>query len=96
MMFQIVRRLEEEVAGPDGRALKFGDELLLVVTAARNRSTSIRISIDSNDYTPLVSGMPLYHYRINYRRKGSELSFDRRCPDVSTAVEAIMDAIGGG
>ena len=97
MMVDLVRHLETNVAGPRVCATRSCDELCLVSAVRAQRSTSIRIWIDANDYAPLENEMPSFHYRVNYSVPNDTsphpLSVDRRSQDVNEVSDFVLEAI---
>jgi hypothetical protein len=102
MMLELLDALRHHIIGPrliaqKGICWDESPELCLYYLHGREKVTSIRVTIDFKDHSPLVDGLPLLHYRLTHRPKPSE-----RCPkprnelrtrDVQTACEFILEAI---
>lgn len=94
-LLDLVRYLEAQGPAPRAFAHLFFDELWL--TPFREADPAmVHVSVDWKDFGPVQDGIPEMHYRLNYKRAGSELSIDASVRDPDEAERVIWEAFGWG
>ena len=95
MMLAFLDRLRHDVIGPRLGVTKVFEELWLVYSNEHGRSTLITARIDHKDYSPLVEGVPLMHYRLAYTRPEADNlpKVELRTSGVETACDFVLEAI---
>ena len=97
MMLELFEALRRGTIGPRLHALKTADELWLSYSSGTDNYVSIGLKVDYKDRTPMVNGLPQFHYRLSY--EGSLLNerplplTELRTRDLRTACDFIGEAI---
>jgi hypothetical protein len=95
MLLELVRRLQAQEAGPRTSGCYFPGELLLTSADPADR-VSVRILVDWQDYGPQRDGLPVMHYRLQFRRAGAKLSTDARAQSLEDVERIVWEAFGWG
>ena len=100
MMLDLLDELRKLPAGPILYAHAHNDrELWLAYTAPdRRSSTTLKVAIDSKDYSSLENGLPRFHYRLAFDVMSRTDSQERRSVEdrvhsVQSAFEFVTTAI---
>lgn len=98
MMLDFLDHMRRATIGPRLFAQRFANELWLYYSSGMDSNTLITATVDSKDYSPIVEGLPLMHYRLTYtllkqEANDSKRYIELRTREVNTACDFVLEAI---
>lgn len=93
LLLELVRHLRRQGSAPRAFGHVVGDELWLSLANSANR-VLVKVWLDWRDYGALRDGVPVMHYRLQYRRGKAGLSTDARAESPEDAERAVWEAFG--
>jgi hypothetical protein len=96
MMLELLDYLRRDVVGPRLIAEKdlFGPGIRFAYSDGHGQSVAVCVTVDYQDRSPLVDGLPLLHYRLSCESgRSEEFPGESRTHNVQTACEFIRSAI---
>lgn len=92
-LLELVQHLRRQGSAPKVFGHIVGNELWLSPTNTANRIL-IKVWVDGHDYGAFEDGLPVVHYRLQYRRGKAGLSTDAMAESPEEAKRVVWDAFG--
>jgi hypothetical protein len=93
LLLELVQHLRRQGSGPRAFGLIVGDELWLSPARAANL-VLVKVRVDWHDQGPSRDGVPVMHYRLQFRRGKAGLSTDARAESPEDAEQVVWEAFG--
>jgi hypothetical protein len=92
-LLELVEYLRSRGSGRRAAGLLLNDRLMLSPIGPSSK-IAVWVEVDWRDYGPVRDGLPVMHYRLQFKTPGAHLSQNERAATLEAAEQVIWAAFG--